>query len=610
MELKKYNDYSDEEIKSLLTFWVRYYMKKMFTLDELEKLHEMIKEKPKEVFSVAVMLYSKGLGSTPMLDALRGNDDEITKAVASAKKLSNKELEHIRSKFLKEIVASYNEPKPDVVMDESDVLTQILEMFGINGANVSFVSQADEDSINVEELSEIINDVLFNEEELIYGKPEKNYVEVSGIKSKFILNAEKLEENRNKIQAMVDKLPSLDKARSLNELSVTKEGKRWALSIEQIEILLVLAEGCNIIKSIENEDKSISYIRSKKKQRKIIGKNPNSFPCVRNIFENKMKRELSLDELVECTCNNMSKESKELLNYLGFTLEYSNGHLYFHRINDNVYLPVTVSFEARKVVLSASENNRSISYSYNIDTKAKNGSYLTMEYVVTNILDRENYHDEGLIQFGLANNQENPDEIYSIQIIYINPSLEQKYYKYFINKDQISATINGSLQANDNAKNTTRQIYYGDVMSDERNECALHLIEAYANDEAYIINLSKDKKGMFNHSLESVSKRDKTKNGETTEKVKSRSEVHDLATNYLKTTRVKNLYNRVLEVLESAVPGLSEFIHNTNEISLYVEEIMKCEPNKDFEQLMNKCGIKEANIPGEEMNGPRRKKDV
>ena len=37
---------------------------------------------------------------------------------------------------------------------------------------------------------------------------------------------------------------------------------------------------------------------------------------------------------------------------------------------------------------------------------------------------------------------------------------------------------------------------------------------------------------------------------------------------------------------------------------------MKCKPDQLFEDLMNKCAIKEANVPGEERRGPRRKRDV
>ncbi len=610
MEIKKLEQYSDDELKELLFFWFRYYVKKAYSLDELDKFNKMINEQPKTMFRAAVILYQDSLGPTVVLDGIRGNLEQMEKCLNKVKKVSKSEMEKAASEFIKEVVTSYNNPEPNVPQKESDIIGQILEMLGVKTDAVSVINLQSENSISIQRIMEIMDDVAFKKEEIIDGMPNKNFVSSKILGRTFAYPAERLDKYKKEISSMVDKLPPFTRPRSFNELAITRTNETWALTQEHVEALLSLAVACGIL-SITEEKNGIPYfVRNKNVPKKINGQDPDEFPCFKGFFQRKKNKKLDFNGLMECTKESISSEATKFLELLGYKLVINDSESSFYQISDGSIHPAEIKLDYREMSFKTESNGKILEYSLVADKQAENGEILITEYITSDALGNGVAPDGEYFKVCLGNDELNPGKVYSINIVYINTNLDQKLYRFAASKDQIHAAIESDIPTQETEFGTKRFIYYTDPVSDKVCPSSLYLNEEYGGVENYIISVDRTGENSFDHSLKSASTRDKTKRGSSKESVKSSTDAQELAINYLKTSRVKNLYNRVSEVLDGALPGIKELINENHAFTAYMEEIMKCKPDKIFEELMNKCAIKEANVPGEERRGPRRKRDV
>lgn len=610
MEIKRLKEYTDDELKELLFFWFKYYMKKVFNFDELEKFNMMIDENPRAMFNMAIMLYNKRLGPTTVLEGIRGDMKTIEDILKEQKTIPKEVMNKATTNFIKEVVTSYNNPEPDVPLSESDMLSQILEMIGAKPDQVNILNVGKPSSINLKEIIAIVDDAAFKPDEIVYGMPNKNFVSAKALSKTFAFAAERIDKHKKEISKLVDKLPPFTRPRSFNELATTREGATWAFTQEHVEALLTLAIACGILELSYIKDGVPYYIRTNKKLTKIVGEEPSEFPCYKGFCQIKVGKELTFEEMIEYTIEHMNEESKKYLELIGYRLVLIKNKPYFYQISDSRNYPLNVTLDNEGMTFITDIDGKRIKYSVVGDCIRNRKDILLSEYVSFDTLGNNKEHEGEFFEIGLGNDKDNPEDIYSLQILYGNTSLDQKVYKYFVSKDQISATIESDLPKGQSESTIQRNMYFTDPILDKECPCALYLNESKVNTEYYTLSVDRTGEKTFDHTLISASNRDKTRNGSSKEELTSNESAKELAVEYLKTSRVKNLYNRVIEVLDNAIPGIKGLINENHEFSLYIEEIMKLSPDKIYEQLMNKCGIKEADVPGEDRKGPRKRRNV
>ena len=120
MEIKKWNEYTNEEKSCLLLHWWHYYGKLLYTFAELEQFEALVRENPDRIFHIAVMSYYFNFGSQILLESMRRKQldglfatiPDYENADDSFKKIN----EGIENSFINEIVTTYNNPEQNALM--------------------------------------------------------------------------------------------------------------------------------------------------------------------------------------------------------------------------------------------------------------------------------------------------------------------------------------------------------------------------------------------------------------------------------------------------------------------------------------------------------------
>lgn len=606
MEIKKMNDYSDEELRELLFFWFKYYGKSIFSLDEIDKYNKMLEENPKAVFKTAVILYAINEGPTRILEGIRGNMSPIEDALKKTKTFSKQKMAQVTAGFIKEVVTTYNNPEPDIPMQESDFLNQLLKMLGVNKEQVSIMNCVSENSIDPNAVKRIARDCVFKENELVDGMPTKDFTLAKCLESRFAYCTERLEKNKKEIKAMVDKLPPFTRPRSFNELSYTRTNERWGYTKELVESLLTLAIACGYLSVSEVKNGVPYFVRNK--NAKIISESPDEFPCFKGYIQKKLGKNLTHDELVCCVNEIMHDESKKVLELLGYRLEITSSGVCFYDIESGKRYNAKIRIDNEGITFLADIEGKTFIYSFVVDKIVKNEYLVPTEHIVIDSLSDGKNKDGEYFKATLGRDTSNLDDIWGMSVMYATNKLPQKVYKYFIGKDQLSITLESDIPDNTNEFSTERSVYFTDPTSDVECPNILYLAERKGNEEAYQITINR-KDNEFIHELESVSLKDKSKDGKSSDIIKTKEEARDMSLNYLKTKRARNLCNRVIEVIDAYLPGIKDLINEYHPFSSYIESILECDADTLYEDLMNKCSIKEANVPGED-EGPKRKRNA
>ena len=130
MELKKYEEYTEEEKIELLNHWFIYYGKVLFTLEELDVVQALIKKNPDRIFDYIMTGYIVGddISPTVLLSAIEnGNVKTFLDTIPHKKNLNKKTQEsydHVLNYLLSKFVESYNNPEPPVAMDVEVIIEE------------------------------------------------------------------------------------------------------------------------------------------------------------------------------------------------------------------------------------------------------------------------------------------------------------------------------------------------------------------------------------------------------------------------------------------------------------------------------------------------------
>lgn len=608
MKVKKINEYSNEELKELLSYWFNNFQKKVYSLEELEKFKSMVDRNPRSVLNTAIILYNNGDGATPVLDGIRGDTKRIEEAIDKWKKLNPSQMLKITNEFIKEMVESYNNTEENL-MSAEDFISELVSILGkpeeVKVIDLTeFFKPQKGDFIDIKELERICEGSLFKDDEIVDGVPTSNFVKAKGLDSEFIYSAEKLNKHKDKIKEFIDKLPSLTKPRSFLELGATKDGYRWAITQEQVECLVTLGIACGYLTISEVKDNIPYYKISKMKVSKIVGEPKENFKCFKNILEKEKQHKLSRKEIVEAAFEHSTDETKRMLELLGYKIAFNDTSVFFHKLDEDIILEADIKIEHNLVEILAEMGDFYVSYSIRLDG-LMDDDLLIYDKIRVSTINKEETEGE-YFSIGFGNDDKETKKAYGMEIDYVNPKEKQKHCVFSASKNQVF--IETEEEYNENAKNNTiRRFSYTDPTKERGVPTTLLILETH-NNEGFEVNVSKEDD---NYTYAYASNTSKNKLGKTEKsfKVNDAESARDLSLKYVSTSRVKNLYNYIISVIDSHLPGAKNFINECIPFTSYFEEIMKCETYVEYEEFMNKCKIKEANLPGES-EGPKKRKKM
>ena len=248
MEIKKFDEYTNEEQVNLLFHWWNYYGKVPITLDEIEMFQNLLKEDLMFVKNVAVIENAIGKSSQNLISAMRKNEVEqyrnkITKITEDKRYAEDKEA--LEELFIEEIVRTYNNPKPPVPMSDEQIVQALTELKGekvgdFTIVNISLSDQETDHILTADKVSETYRECLFASEEVKKGKPLCDFVIGQGVMNNSVFHSERLEKNKDKIVSMVDELYDIEKGPLFVKLCNDKNGRQWADCHFMIDLLVQL----------------------------------------------------------------------------------------------------------------------------------------------------------------------------------------------------------------------------------------------------------------------------------------------------------------------------------------------------------------------------------
>ena len=133
IEIKDWKEYTDEEKKELLNHWWHYYGKIIYTFDEWELFNELVDKNSNKMMELAVAGFIYGVTSQPLITAMRKNQvDELLATLPNLNEIEDKEFienyERAKNLLILQLVGSYNQPEPDIPMNDEDVIGQVKEI--------------------------------------------------------------------------------------------------------------------------------------------------------------------------------------------------------------------------------------------------------------------------------------------------------------------------------------------------------------------------------------------------------------------------------------------------------------------------------------------------
>ena len=129
IEIKEWKEYTDEEKKELLNHWWHYYGKVLYTFDEWEQFNELIDKNSNKIMELAVAGFICNITTQPLIAAMRKNQvDELLSTLPNLNEIKDEkfkeEYEKIKNIVIRHLVGSYNQPQPNIPIDDEDLIEQ------------------------------------------------------------------------------------------------------------------------------------------------------------------------------------------------------------------------------------------------------------------------------------------------------------------------------------------------------------------------------------------------------------------------------------------------------------------------------------------------------
>lgn len=131
MEIKEWDQYSEDEKTKLLKHWWHYYGKLVITYEEMAYFERLVKRNPDQMMDVALFSFFMEHSSQLLIYAMRQNRVQQFLDVVNASMQdvqSDEEFRDTKNGFISMLVESYNHPEPDVPMKKEELDKQLRDM--------------------------------------------------------------------------------------------------------------------------------------------------------------------------------------------------------------------------------------------------------------------------------------------------------------------------------------------------------------------------------------------------------------------------------------------------------------------------------------------------
>lgn len=130
IEIKTWKEYTPKEQSELLQHWWYYYGKMMITLAEWEQFNHLVEKDSSKVLAIAVASYIHGIGSQPLVMAMRENKvDELLASLPEIEEMEDEEFKRLYTQsencLISMLVRTYNNPEPSLPMEPEVMVEQV-----------------------------------------------------------------------------------------------------------------------------------------------------------------------------------------------------------------------------------------------------------------------------------------------------------------------------------------------------------------------------------------------------------------------------------------------------------------------------------------------------
>ena len=501
-----------------------------------------------------------------------------------------------------------------------------------NVAEVATPENQEEIELNPKNVHKLFQDCLFKEEEYKDGEPTSDFNYVAGIARPFIFNTERLNKNKSKIAALIDMLPLIPLPQSLSDdensmsifsqsfsnLCVDKNGRQWTGEQPTMELLMVLGIACGLIEYTyprEEWEKLFGKVPEIHKTTKnpdevIVGEKPEEFSKyvpeeVKRKHEEEKEALEKLRVMAKETFEEHYKKAAPVFEMLGYSMSIEGENYYLYdnkgeKLCELSVTPILGGFSYEGVV-----NDTKVEYIYSRDGQNPDGGLIYRDIItVSNVKKRDEAYSGKEVKIELGVGLHNVSDVPRLEVTIVEPGSEdEKITKYYATPYNMSFEIENNFGAFGNYEDgTDRAVHYTNTMTNPFvNQGALLIHEAQQNGRAYNISIDRtntypEAPAKYAHRTADYKAGTSTNPDVTICNFSGRDIANEIACEYLKTPRVKNLYYHILEHIEAEVSGMKDYIHKNYPFIESVEEVMSETPAVDIEKTLNSFAIPGADL--------------
>lgn len=257
LDWKSFDEYTQEEKETILNHWFYYYGKSIITMKELELFNELVKNKTNMVWDIAVISYIDGYSSYGLLNAMRSNSlEEYFETIRKKKEdyynFPPKKTYYFwkQNKLISEIVRTYNNPEPAVEMEFSQIVEQLLEIYGMEGNDLDNATLKDDVSANKcdgkplfsqSNIENLLADCLAGAEN------SDGDIYVMGICCNGVFNSEKVGSRKSEIKQYIDSVLTDYEPRQVLTLCNDRNGVQWTNDLLVVDGLIQLGLAAGVL---------------------------------------------------------------------------------------------------------------------------------------------------------------------------------------------------------------------------------------------------------------------------------------------------------------------------------------------------------------------------
>lgn len=231
MELKKYDEYSDEEKRELLFHWWHYYGKTVCSLGVMRRFTQMVYDDVDEMFKIGLFSFVVGNNGKDFIEAIKSGRvyeyRDMVKRVSSNGE-NHFDNEEKRDEFIKLLVSSF-EKNEDLIMSHEEYVDGIIKV--VDDSSIVLTS---------DKVYDLYKKCLFEENELDNGKPTLPASVGDGVESFGVFNSVRLGENENEVAEMVGQLPNIEQGTSFLDLNIDRYNRFWTSDYKIVDMLVQL----------------------------------------------------------------------------------------------------------------------------------------------------------------------------------------------------------------------------------------------------------------------------------------------------------------------------------------------------------------------------------